>query len=203
MLVAGGLRNWTMVPLQMHVLDLNTLCWSTFGQPHHEVKICRHAAVFADGFFMIFGGCNRDGSHHHTLLKIPLTGLLRDTAANVDANNHAVAEEQKQAVETPSVTTMDMFKVDQRPLTLDDLPSEAVQGKSTRQLIRALHSAAVARQLDMYIDPASGYPAFTSLFLQRRECCGNGCRHCPWGHVNVAKPPSAQAVHASGAQVDW
>ena len=26
---------------------------------------------------------------------------------------------------------------------------------------------------------------FTQAYLRRRPCCGNGCRHCPWGHANV------------------
>ncbi|MDE2422071.1 MAG: hypothetical protein KGO49_12930 [Gammaproteobacteria bacterium] len=25
------------------------------------------------------------------------------------------------------------------------------------------------------------------FFLKRGECCGNGCRNCPYGHVNVKK----------------
>ena len=36
-----------------------------------------------------------------------------------------------------------------------------------------------------YIDPGTGYSVFTQAYLKRRPCCGNGCRHCPWGHVNV------------------
>ncbi len=32
-----------------------------------------------------------------------------------------------------------------------------------------------------YIDPASGYTVFTALALaERGECCGSGCRHCPY-----------------------
>ncbi|MEM6698445.1 MAG: DUF5522 domain-containing protein [Bacteroidota bacterium] len=31
---------------------------------------------------------------------------------------------------------------------------------------------------------------FTAAYhLKRGYCCGNGCRHCPYDHVNVPKPP--------------
>lgn len=32
-----------------------------------------------------------------------------------------------------------------------------------------------------YIDPKTGYSVFNSEELKKRPCCGNGCRHCPYG----------------------
>jgi hypothetical protein len=32
-----------------------------------------------------------------------------------------------------------------------------------------------------YVDPKTGYSVFTSEELKKRPCCGNGCRHCPYG----------------------
>ncbi|MBD5655532.1 MAG: hypothetical protein IAI50_10205 [Candidatus Eremiobacteraeota bacterium] len=30
---------------------------------------------------------------------------------------------------------------------------------------------------------------FTAAYhLRRGTCCGNGCRHCPFDHVNVPRP---------------
>ena len=50
----------------------------------------------------------------------------------------------------------------------------------------AAHDAAVARGLTTYVDPDTGYQVFTELSHQRRgKCCGNVCRHCPFGHANV------------------
>ncbi|HEU5074015.1 MAG TPA: DUF5522 domain-containing protein [Polyangiaceae bacterium] len=50
----------------------------------------------------------------------------------------------------------------------------------------ALHAAACARGESSYIDPDTGYRVFTQLGLERRgTCCGCGCRHCPYGHVQV------------------
>ena len=39
---------------------------------------------------------------------------------------------------------------------------------------------------DYYIDPDTGYRVFTEYsHKQRGWCCGSGCRHCPYGHLNV------------------
>lgn len=44
------------------------------------------------------------------------------------------------------------------------------------------HDVAVARGLDFYVDPDTGYMVMTALYLRERgHCCDNGCRHCPWG----------------------
>ena len=38
-----------------------------------------------------------------------------------------------------------------------------------------------------YIDPVTGYQVMTSLaLLKRGRCCGSGCRHCPYSHMNVS-----------------
>lgn len=40
------------------------------------------------------------------------------------------------------------------------------------------------------------YSVWTAHYLKQRPCCGNACRHCPWGHANVVKTedcaPAAQ-----------
>jgi hypothetical protein len=52
-----------------------------------------------------------------------------------------------------------------------DLPPEVV----------AAHDRAVAAGLETYEDPATGYQVFTAVALAARgECCGSGCRHCPY-----------------------
>lgn len=51
--------------------------------------------------------------------------------------------------------------------------------------IRLLHREACAKGEDTYKDPSTGYDVFTANFLRTRDCCGSGCRHCPWGHRNV------------------
>lgn len=50
----------------------------------------------------------------------------------------------------------------------------------------AIHAAAVARGERSYIDPQTGYMVFTELqHLERGNCCGSACRHCPYEHENV------------------
>lgn len=60
-------------------------------------------------------------------------------------------------------------------------------GGGARETVALLHRVASERGYDAYIDPASGYSVFTAAFLERRPCCGSGCRHCPYGHANVPK----------------
>ncbi|KAL9988846.1 hypothetical protein ACROYT_G003336 [Oculina patagonica] len=48
------------------------------------------------------------------------------------------------------------------------------------------HKTACMKGENSYADPVTGYMVFTEEFLmKRRSCCGNGCRHCPYGHENV------------------
>jgi len=51
----------------------------------------------------------------------------------------------------------------------------------------ALEREASQKNQRTYIDPQSGYRVFTSYGLQQRgDCCGCGCRHCPFGHKRVS-----------------
>ncbi|CAD7672535.1 unnamed protein product [Nyctereutes procyonoides] len=55
--------------------------------------------------------------------------------------------------------------------------------------IADLHAAACAAGQLNYVDPATGYVVLTQLaHLERGECCGSACRHCPYGQVNVKDP---------------
>ena len=76
-------------------------------------------------------------------------------------------------------------------MTAADLPAgerdKAMRSTLPLALAKAVHRHAVKAEppRDTYIDPDTGYSVFTTAYLKRRPCCGNGCRHCPWGHVNV------------------
>eukprot|EP01052_Picozoa_sp_SAG31_P010212 SAG31_NODE_552_length_14204_cov_14.295356_6_plen_255_part_00 len=53
------------------------------------------------------------------------------------------------------------------------------------------HEAAVHAGEHGYTDPATGYFVFTELaHKERGACCGNGCRHCAYAHVNVKNKPA-------------
>lgn len=52
--------------------------------------------------------------------------------------------------------------------------------------VASAHSEAVRAGKLQYADPATGYLVFTELAsLGRGYCCGNACRHCPYGHVHA------------------
>ena len=43
------------------------------------------------------------------------------------------------------------------------------------------HDAAVAAGEPGYLDPETGLFVLTAAYLAARgECCGSGCRHCPY-----------------------
>jgi hypothetical protein len=48
--------------------------------------------------------------------------------------------------------------------------------------IARAHAAAFAAGEPGYLDPETGYFVFTAAaLLAKGECCGSGCRHCPYG----------------------
>jgi hypothetical protein len=45
---------------------------------------------------------------------------------------------------------------------------------------------ALVEGLDYYVE--NGYWVLTEHFLRKRgDCCGSGCRHCPYQHKNVER----------------
>ena len=49
-----------------------------------------------------------------------------------------------------------------------------------------LHRAACDQGDLFYTDPTTGLCVFTEVAHKKRgKCCGSGCRHCPYDHVNV------------------
>lgn len=52
----------------------------------------------------------------------------------------------------------------------------------------ARHEAAIRRGEALYFDPLLGLWVQTSATLAKRgECCGRGCRHCPYDHAEQAR----------------
>jgi cob(I)alamin adenosyltransferase len=55
--------------------------------------------------------------------------------------------------------------------------------------IEDIHRHAILNHQTTYIDPITNYTVFTELaHLKRGICCGNVCRHCPYGYINVRRP---------------
>ena len=68
---------------------------------------------------------------------------------------------------------------------------------------KAVHEAALAAGQKTYEDPETGYTVLTEVYHRRRgTCCGQGCRHCPYEHRNVGKPPSANNAKANET-LEW
>jgi cob(I)alamin adenosyltransferase len=58
--------------------------------------------------------------------------------------------------------------------------------QTTDNDIEDAHLAACRRGEALYLDPTTGLSCFTEVaHLQRGVCCGNRCRHCPYGWQNV------------------
>jgi cob(I)alamin adenosyltransferase len=75
-------------------------------------------------------------------------------------------------------------------MTMNTTTSTAAVSASTTTSalvdIEDLHQQALAKGLTKYVDPPTGFTVFTELIhLKRGTCCGNQCRHCPYGWENV------------------
>lgn len=72
-------------------------------------------------------------------------------------------------------------------VTIDAYVKEVKEGKRKNEAFRFVkHSKSLVEELDYYME--NGLFVLTEWFhLKRGYCCGNGCRHCPYDHVNVKK----------------
>ena len=60
------------------------------------------------------------------------------------------------------------------------------QDSNTIPDIEDIHRHAVLCKSNTYIDPSTRFTVFTEYaHLKRGTCCGNKCRHCPYGWENV------------------
>ncbi|KAF4083498.1 hypothetical protein AMELA_G00142110 [Ameiurus melas] len=75
--------------------------------------------------------------------------------------------------------------VRQRSVESTESPGRDILSEQDR-LIRRLHQDACKAGKTTYTDPGSGYTVFTEVAHKKRGgCCGNACRHCPYGQINV------------------
>lgn len=67
-----------------------------------------------------------------------------------------------------------------------------------------LHLAACNEGRSTYIDPATGYQVLTSdALLKQGKCCGNSCRHCPYGHINVNNHKPTELQITNSILMNW
>mmetsp|Transcript_10667 Transcript_10667/g.19361 ORF Transcript_10667/g.19361 Transcript_10667/m.19361 type:complete len:128 (-) Transcript_10667:98-481(-) len=97
--------------------------------------------------------------------------------------------EQRPSVEANKALTLDMIRAasmeDEKLSKALSVAEKCAANGQPMALAQLLHRVARQRMLDQYVDPSSGLKVFTANFLAKGSCCGNGCRHCPHGHVNV------------------
>ena len=61
--------------------------------------------------------------------------------------------------------------------------------------IEEIHTQAIQAKAKTYIDPSTGFTVFTEYaHLKRGRCCGNMCRHCPYGWENVTYEENGELV---------
>jgi hypothetical protein len=54
--------------------------------------------------------------------------------------------------------------------------------------------------IDFYFEE-NGHIVFTAKYLlERGECCGSGCRHCPYHYVNVGEPKRSELLNLKYAR---
>lgn len=46
---------------------------------------------------------------------------------------------------------------------------------------------------DYYLDE-NGLIVLTKKYLLQRDCCGNGCKHCPYDYANVPEPKKSKLI---------
>jgi len=97
-------------------------------------------------------------------------GWEKISFSTLKANNKKHEENSKQ--QTLSTSTQ---------CDIEDLPTSCSNKDFT-----AAHDMACEDGQMMYSDPQTGYKVFTKLAHKKRgKCCGSGCRHCPYNHINV------------------
>jgi cob(I)alamin adenosyltransferase len=70
--------------------------------------------------------------------------------------------------------------------------------------IEDCHNAALSDFATTYIDPSTGFTVFTELLhLQRGKCCGNKCRHCPYGWMNVKSDKQSKELQNGKTTQPW
>jgi hypothetical protein len=113
--------------------------------------------------------------------------------APLEAGRRRFASERRVVSAGPSP----FLRKQSRPLIISELPDleEILKLPHYAQTGR-LHCAAEERGLDSYRDPSNGCVFFTRTFLSREACCGEDCRHCPYGRIAAAALPSVRGPNS-------
>ncbi len=201
MIVVGGTRNGSgrgAIEADAWILTFQSMTWSRLSWNGSSVERCRHGMIAVDNSkIVIWGGYNgesliQDGASVWLgRVDVDSAGIVNHSEDNATRERNCLQE--RWGAEVP-------IRESDLP---DDVLDKARKSSLPGALFKALHRHAVSLQRDTYIDPATGYSVFTQVYLKRRPCCGNGCRHCPYGHVNVQKPKQDENDCDSDEALEW
>ena len=164
----------------------NTLpTWIKLDWRGDALDRCRHSMAVVDSTqLIIWGGYNGESTIDEGVGV--WQGDLGSSNINIDSSNY-----QDDMAENRDLLPLQERWEAEIPVRVEDLPPDVLAKAKSSRLpgaeYKALHRHAVANNRTTYIDPASGYSVFSQVYLKRRPCCGNGCRHCPHGYINVPK----------------
>jgi hypothetical protein len=169
------------------------LDWSDSG-----VDRCRHSMAVVDAETLIlYGGYDGEITVEERV------GVWQGQLPRVEGKEGSVLAAEA-ATTSKRKQLQDRWEAE-IPVRVEDLPPETLtKAKRSRlpgAIFKALHRHAVSINRDTYIDPDSGYSVFSHIYLKRKPCCGNGCRHCPYGHINV--PGNTKKCSSTDSKLDW
>jgi cobyrinic acid a,c-diamide synthase len=188
------------------------LCWIKLPWYGHGVERCRHTMTVIGSDVVVWGGFDGE-TNVNDEIKVWVGSLeigdADSSLSNALTERKNITQAESSGFQGHSAKLQERWEAE-IPVRQEDLPPEILEKakKSTlpNALAKAMHRHAVSKGKDTYIDPASGYSVFTQLYLKRRSCCGNGCRHCPYGHKNVPKSKDDESDDdrcSSDPKLDW
>jgi cobyrinic acid a,c-diamide synthase len=186
------------------ILDLDrgqkdgTPAWLQLDWSGNGVDRCRHSMAFVDAeTIVMYGGYDGEVTVDERIGvwqgHVPLVG---DKEGSVLAAEFTKSKKHEKAQDRWTAEI---------PVRVEDLPpatlAKAKRSRLPGAIYKTLHRHAVSHNRDTYIDPDSGYSVLSEVYLKRKPCCGNGCRHCPHGHVNV--PGNKKKYDNTDSELDW
>eukprot|EP00929_Paragymnodinium_shiwhaense_P070475 TRINITY_DN35686_c0_g1_i7.p1 TRINITY_DN35686_c0_g1~~TRINITY_DN35686_c0_g1_i7.p1 ORF type:complete len:1087 (-),score=152.60 TRINITY_DN35686_c0_g1_i7:56-3316(-) len=195
LIIAGGQSN-SSPTASVHMLDLKTAEWT-------ELPSLPRAFLHRPSLVVLTNGIAIAGRHrededqlymlpHHILWQsrrskgCELRELTQDDSGY--KKSKVVVWQNSEPISLQDIRDIAAGgdeKASQALSSIEKLPED----KKPQARWAMLHRMANRLGREQYLDPATGYMVFTATYLRKRPCCGNGCRHCPYGHVNVPKTP--------------
>ena len=116
----------------------------------------------------------------------PAPAVARKAWARLTHNDADTAAATTTPTKVKDDTMSPLSSYKPQGFTAQGLPFSTSPGVPDIEDFEAIHNRACAAGDFFYNDPKTGYMVMTKINHQKRgKCCGSGCRHCPYSHVNV------------------